>query len=56
VFQPVADGSNTWRGRGETHEINRERFVRGVFERREGSQVIRQATFDTMETLSAKEI
>jgi hypothetical protein len=24
LFQPAADGSNTWRGRGEIHQIDRQ--------------------------------
>jgi hypothetical protein len=55
VFQPVADESSTWRGRGETHKIDREHLMQSVFERREGNQVILQATFNTMESLSTKD-
>jgi hypothetical protein len=40
MFQPVTDGSSTWRGRGETHEIDREHFMKIVFEGSVGSQVI----------------
>ena len=54
MFQPVADGSNTWRGRGDTHEINRDHFMKRFFE---GSVdvnshiIFLQATFTKMETL-----
>jgi hypothetical protein len=33
-------GSSAWRGRGKTHNFNREHFMKVVFERIEGSQVI----------------